>query len=307
MSNLTSKLSNMEVYLLTSFASLQVIVGSTANFLVIILFAKSHELRLKNSDLLILNLALVDLISLTTFLPWNIYLTNLGRPEYKENYTSLNTFCLFLSGTAVLTIAIDKFVAVVYPLRYATFVTRTRTLLMIFCSWLVAVALGIAHFLVDVSIARGDHDILDKTLSAVVLLEMIFVASLYAVVFKAVKNQLSSRRNLDNSNSLATPQRKNQENGLLKSALNTFIVVCLFYATYLPYAVLQMMAINSISDFVVWRRLFSFIYINSCINPFVYFFRIRRFRIVLLYIFNKGKRLEVNARLYLSRRKINGR
>ena len=304
MSNLTSKLRNdMELNLLTSFASVQVIVGSMANLLVIILFAARRELRRKNSDLLILHLALADFISLTTFLPWNIYLTNLGRGEYSEFYTSLNTFCLFLSGTAVLTVAVDKFVAVIYPLRYATYMTRTKTLLMILGSWFVAIAMVIAHFF-DALFSRQHHHILDKSLSALVLIKMLFVASLYTVVFKAVRNQLSAHagRNMNNQNSLQIiSKREKVESVFLRSALNTFIVVCLFYATYLPYAVLQMM---SISDFMTWRRLFSFIYINACINPFVYFFRMRRFRIALLYIFNKGKRLDMNARLFLSTNKI---
>ena len=301
MRNATSKpISNMEQNFLMSFVSLQVIAGATANFLVIFLFATRRELRRKNSDLLILNLALADFTSLTTFLPWNIYLTKLGRNEYSAYYTSLNTFCLFLSSTAVLTIAVDKFLAVVYPLRYTTFVTRTKTLFTILGTWLVATFLGIAHFIVDVFMSHKNHAILDKCLSVAVLIKMIFVVSLYIVVFKAVKNQLTLQRNLNNHK--ASSQREKQENSFLKSALNTFIVVCLFYATYLPYAVLQMMSIYA--DFVTWRRLFSFIYINACINPLVYFFRITRFRIALFNIFNKGERSDTYV---LSRSKVTDR
>lgn len=286
-----------------TFASLQVVIGSTANFLVIILFAIRAELQRKNSDLLILHLSVADFISLTTFLPWNIYLTNTGRSEYREYYTSLNTFCLFLSGTAVLTVAVDKFVAVVNPLRYRTLITRARTLLMIFGSWLVATALVIAHFF-DYLSAGQHHHILDKSLSALVLVKMLFVAVMYSVVYKAVRNQLSVRKvNVQTYNSSQiSSKREKAERVFLKSALNTFIVVCLFYATYLPYAILQMM---SITDFVTWRRLFSFIYINACINPFIYFFRMRRFRTALLIVINKRKRArDINVRNYLSTNKV---
>ena len=296
-------MNDMELNLLVSFASLQVIVGSLANLLVIILFATRRELRRKNSDFLILHVASADLISLTTFLPWNIYLTKVGRGDYAEYYTSLNTFCLFLSGTAVLTVAVDRYVAVVYPLRYATFITKTKILLMVIGSWIIATALVIAHFF-DALAAREHHHILDKSLSSLVLVKMLFVASLYSVVFKAVRNQLAAHAglNLDNPNTLRNNSKTERiESLFVKSAINTFIVVCLFYATYLPYAVLQMM---SITDFMTWRRLFSFIYVNACINPFIYFFRMRRFRDALLHAFNKGKRLNLNARLFLSSNKI---
>ena len=296
MANLTTKFINdMELNVFISIASLQVIVGSTANFVVILLFATRSELRRKNSDLLILHLAIADFLSLTTFLPWNIYLTKLGKGEYTEYYTSLNTFCLFLSGMAVLTVAVDKYIAVVYPLRYATLITRMKTVLMIIGSWLVAMVLVVAHFF-DALSDREHHHILDKSLSALVLIKMLFVASMYAVVFKAVRNQLvHAGRNMKHTNSLHIKSKHEKvERVFLKSAINTFLVVCLFYATYFPYAVFQMI---SIPDFMAWRKLFSFIYINACINPFVYFFRMRRFRIALLYIFNKERRLDINARL----------
>ena len=260
MSNYTPAegISSVEVKFLIVIASVESIVGSLANLLIIIMFITREELRRKNSDLLILNLAVADFISLTTFLPWNTYLTSQGKVDNEAYYTSLNTFCLFYSGTAVLTIAFDKYIAVVYPLRYSTFISRRRTIFMILLTWFTAIGLVIYHFFN--ALFSGKHHILDKSLSGVVLLQLLFVSALYVVVFKAVRKQLLLH---------------SVEKILIKSAFNTFLVICLFYATFLPYVVLQMCSIN---DFFVWRRLFSVIYINACINPFIYFFRMKRFR-----------------------------
>ena len=260
MSNYTPAhgISSVEVKFLIVIASVESIVGSLANLVIIIMFITREELRRKNSDLLILNLAVADFISLTTFLPWNTYLTSQGKGENRAYYTSLNTFCLLYSGTAVLTIAFDKYIAVVYPLRYSTFISRRRTIFMISFTWLIAIGLVIYHFFN--ALFSGKHHILDKSLSGVVLLQLLFVSALYVVVFKAVRKQLLLH---------------SVEKILIKSAFNTFILIFLFYSTFLPYAVLQM---SSMNDFFVWRRLFSLIYINACINPFVYFFRMKRFR-----------------------------
>ena len=58
---------------------------------------------------------------------------------------------------------------------------------MLLGSWLAVTALVIAHFF-DALSSRQHRDILDKSLNALVLAKMLFVA---AVVFKAVRNQLS--------------------------------------------------------------------------------------------------------------------
>ena len=102
--------SSVEVKFLVVIASVESIVGSLANLVILIMFITREELRRKNSDLLILNLAVADFISLTTFLPCNTYHTSQGKVDKGAYYTSLNTFCLFYSGTAVLTIAFDKYI-----------------------------------------------------------------------------------------------------------------------------------------------------------------------------------------------------
>ena len=55
------------------FFSLQIFIGSIANFVVIVTIFVSRQLRQRSEDRLILNLAITDFFSLTIALPWHIY------------------------------------------------------------------------------------------------------------------------------------------------------------------------------------------------------------------------------------------
>ena len=61
---------------LVSFTSLQTIIGSVSNGFVIVTFLAARELRRRPSDLFILNLAVADVILLTTFQPWLTHVVN---------------------------------------------------------------------------------------------------------------------------------------------------------------------------------------------------------------------------------------
>ena len=55
------------------FYSLQIFIGSIANFVVIVTIFVSRQLKQTSEDCLILNLAITDFFCLTIALPWHIY------------------------------------------------------------------------------------------------------------------------------------------------------------------------------------------------------------------------------------------
>ena len=74
--NTSLQLGSTASHFLVSFTSLQTIIGSLSNGFVIITFLAARELRKRPSDLFILNLAVADLIFLTTFQPWLTHVLN---------------------------------------------------------------------------------------------------------------------------------------------------------------------------------------------------------------------------------------
>ena len=148
--NTSLQLGSTASLFLVSFTSLQIIIGSLSNGFVIVTFLASRELRRRPSDLFILNLAVADLIFLTTFLPW------LTRVVYQKAvitfeaeyyvYESLGCFVNLSSKHAIMLIAIDRLIAVVLPLRYETLATRKGIYILIIISWTFALLIGLVNY-----------------------------------------------------------------------------------------------------------------------------------------------------------------
>ena len=176
------------------FTILELVIGLTGNLLIIITFIGRRELRRKPSDLLILNLALADIGSLTTYLPWHLAaLLTANIYNGRKIFISLATMNLFISSMGILAIAIDRFIAVVYPLHYKSFMTRKRTWIMIAVSWIAGfILVGVTHTL---SLYFEFHDdYYRKIFCAFKLAQLIFVTALYVKIFSQAKKQMADNQ-----------------------------------------------------------------------------------------------------------------
>ena len=134
-----------------SFTSLQIIIGSLSNGFVIVTFLAARERRRRHSDLLILNLAVADLIFITTFQPWLTHFLNQNGVITLQDgyyfYESLGEFAILSSQQAIMLIAIDHLIVVVLPLRYKTLVTLKVIYISIIIFWTFALVIGIVNYL----------------------------------------------------------------------------------------------------------------------------------------------------------------
>ena len=265
-------LSHEESIFLTSFTSLLIIIGSLANGAVILTFLVVRELRRRPSDTLILNLAVADFVSLVTYLPLHTFIISEGRVGYGLVYflyESLNSMGTYSSGNAIFSIAVDKFLAVVFPLRYKTLITQNVVCLFIALSWIVAVLFGIVNFLSYTVSFYFQFLVLWITYSLLLLLATtILYCAIFSYSVRQRRKILEQRRNIPNKRGL-------RYRLLLKITLNSFVLVCLFHGTFLPmvaYITHFSLVVKNQNGAQLTERIwiYSFLFLNACINPFIY-------------------------------------
>ena len=260
------------------FTASQSVVGCITITIVLLYFFLTRRSLKATADKLILNLFIADFVALATYVPWRSYLLFLRtKTKDSEIYTSLFVVCIFSTGNAVLLIGFDRFVAVVWPLRYKVLVTSKVLRTAVIVSWLTAILLGVGH---GISYDIDIHAEYELLLCALSFSQLIILSVIYAVILRTARVQT---REIARRHGSFTETTSNQGYSLSKTIRTTFLIVCLFYAVFLPYAVYRVVstADKSLSrdeKRVTWRWLNAFTFLNSCFDPLIYFFGMKKYR-----------------------------
>lgn len=280
-----------EMYFLVVISIFQSVIGTVANaftLATILLYGRLHQMP---SNLLLLNLATVDLLSCVIFLPFHIY--NLHQASLSRIsrffYHAQCLFHLFSNGNAIFAITADRFIAVTFSLRYKSIVTKRRIVVAIILSWLMPLLFSVTFYITLRKdflehILQSYEHVLRAYIMSSLLLVVIFYFLIYRVARRQI-NRIRSERLSLNATCIKRP-RVNilTRSSVWKSTMNTFFIVCLYFVTYLPILIYDMtFSLGKQSRYTsmserVYAWVLSFIFINSCIDPFLYAFRNRQFK-----------------------------
>lgn len=275
--------------------SLILIVGLVGNSLVCISMVKCSYLRRTLSNYLIASLALSDLLVCLSVLPFDIiYWTDFPRwiiGGYACNmWNSLFYLLMTASVLNLLSISGDRFVAVVFPLRYPSLVTYRAIKVVITSVWVYSVGVGITMFVLLVppdgdyySFDLGEYAGFKWYLNIInVLIPFGIMVLLYIKIYVIARHH--SRR-------MTSSQKTHEDNPTITDTLRRelriakalgVIVVC-FLLCWLPYVVLNFITLNNtviancsieLADTIsCWLA-----YCNSAINPGLYAYTNREYR-----------------------------
>jgi hypothetical protein len=278
--------------------SVQVLVGSTANFMVIFTIVRSRELTKRSEDRLILNLGLADFLALTTFLPWHIFLLWQGKISVKvqRSYEALNSLVVYYGGNAVMAIALDRFIAVLFPMRHWKIMSKRTTLLMAFLTFIVAVFLAVLDYI--------SPDLTHK--SRKLLIKILFIpyngifctvlAVLYSIILYSTLKQATQI--IKQRKSIGVRFGNYSIRPLVRTTLKITLLVVLYYATYLPlsiYVLVYSTLVENqqrIAQATARCWIYSFLFLNSCANPYVYALQTERFKTAIYKVWSRSIRTQ---------------
>lgn len=234
---------------------------------------------------LLLSLAVSDLIAGLLAQPFYILLIAIWSKQKNTDDTLastllLVTICALCTASLlnVMALNIDRFLAVHLHLRYQELVTHKRVVAVVISMWVFSTFVSLMVVWASVSI----HNIVISVTGTVgFILTTVVYIRIYLTI-RRHKNQIQSLQVQEVNHSGETSYV-----ALIKSTIGVFYVYLVFLACYLPYVISVVIVRISNADIALKKlTLFSMtlIFLNSSLNPVIYFSKMRHIRRAIMEI-----------------------
>ena len=201
--------------------------------------------------------------------------------SYKILLASMNFFCIS-SLLNVVTISVDRFLAVHLHLRYQELVTHKRVIAAVISIWLLSAIISSSVFWDPLLFSSR---VIGLVIMTVCLVVVVIVYWRIYIVLKRHKNQIQSLQIQEVQQGVQNGDLSNFLK-LRKSALGTFYVCIVFLICYLPSYILSFLfmarLLSSISYYNAWPHTTTLFFLNSSLNPVIYCWKMGPIRRTLM-------------------------
>ena len=251
------------------------LVAIVGNSLVLAAILSAPSLR-SPAILLLCNLAVSDLLVGLVIQPlFIVSVFHSTRLLLTGIWFILSNSACGISLCTLTAIAVDRFLALHYHLRYSTIVTSFRIKTFLTALWLM-------NFIFSGTVYFWSLRIFSLYLTIFVCLCLIISVFCYVRIFKIVRHQ--QKKIQCQHQAVNLPQGSTISNllQLEKSAINSFLFFIVMVLFYIPVSTYLSLFITKNTWQSGWRVATTLVYINSSVNPFLYCWRIGDLRAAVL-------------------------
>ena len=251
------------------------LVAIVGNSLILAAILSTPSLR-SPAILLLCNLAVSDLLVGLVIQPlFIVSVFHSTRLLLTGIWFILSNSACGISLCTLTAIAVDRFLALHYHLRYSTIVTSFRIKTFLTALWLM-------NFIFSGTVYFWSLRIFSLYLTIFVCLCLIISIFCYVRIFKIVRHQ--QKKIQCQHQAVNLPQGSTISNllQLEKSAINSFLFFIVMVLFYIPVSTYLSLFITKNTWQSGWRVATTLVYINSSVNPFLYCWRIGDLRAAVL-------------------------
>ena len=184
--------------------------------------------------------------------------------------------CLCGSSLAMMTgISIDRLIAIYKPLQYPSIVTSSRVTRILVAIWTVAILAASSRFW-------------EKRVLFVSIFSSIFICLIITIICHATMYKIMGRHRRQIHSQIQAFDDRNARTiriiSLRKSAFNAYVLFIALVICYCPYLVVRIVYfIRKASELKLGNFIsVTMVFLNSALNPLLYFWRIREIRLAVL-------------------------
>ena len=251
-------------WVLSLFLCILTIVG---NGFVIFLVCRKRQLRTETNTFIV-SLAVADsavgMIAAPSYFLCNMINECISDKKASSFVINVWVFILYASGTNLCSLVLERYIAVVKPLKYITFMTSRRVIQMVVTSWAIPFLFAIISFAMRLNSFHRLSAYFHLLFEVILCVIFIFcVVSMFLVVYKNSKNRILPRQMQLNKRFAKVQSQKTSAVKWLA------LVTCVFLSCYGLFMHCSLLSItgHQCEDFHYKVPLQV---INSGINPIAY-------------------------------------
>ena len=242
----------------------------------------------------VINLAVADLIVGIISMPIGIYNHTLEYLKTKPDVLKrVFTVTLFISLTAsllcLITLSVDRYVAITFPMKYRSNLTWRKCWIGSFIIWILSLSLPFIYLKV------GYINYLMIYVNTAVVIAAITLVMTYIRIYKFLRGQIQRMKEISRTTSNETKMLESKRTLQQKKVTRVFLwILVLFLVCYIPATIivyiLQFCATCHCESIHVMRdTTFYLLTVNSCMNPFVYALKNKHYRHALTQVWKNSR------------------